>query len=128
RDPGEAVDLAFVQGGASEATGAAEAQSNDEAHELVSLGTLSYDPVWIFYREAARELKGGKLESLTQLRGWKVNVGGRGSGSPGLMSRLLGANGVERDELERSNFDETAAVMALLEGTVDASVLVSPPE
>src|SRR3954471_15337055 len=42
------VDLAFVQGGSSEA-----AQKLDEKEgevELVSLGSLFYEPVWLFYR------------------------------------------------------------------------------
>jgi hypothetical protein len=35
---------------------------------------------------------------------------------------------MERTDLKRSNFDETTAVVALLEGKLDAAVLVSAPE
>jgi TRAP-type uncharacterized transport system substrate-binding protein len=128
RDPKERVDLAFVQGGSNDGT-----QANDkkeEMEELVSLGTLAYDPVWIFYRiESAKKLnKDAVLTGIPQLRGWRVNVGVRGSGTPGITNRIFGANAVERDELKRTNLDETSAVVSLLDGNLDAAVLVSAPE
>jgi TRAP transporter TAXI family solute receptor len=120
RDPKENVDIAFVQGGSSDSARLSD-EEKENMVELVSLGTLFYDPVWIFHRGAA-------LKGLPELRGRSVSVGARGSGTPGLMNKLLFANGLERDELKRANFDETAAVMALLEGKLDAAVLVSAPE
>lgn len=130
RDPKEHVDLAFVQGGTSDGAAAEEPEQAVRAHELVSLGTVAYDPVWIFYRAAAAKKLGREatLRSLPQLRGWRVNVGARGSGTPGLVTKLLAANAVERDELRRTTLDETSAVVALLGGELDAAVLVSPPE
>jgi TRAP transporter TAXI family solute receptor len=129
RDPKEKVDLAFVQGGSSDAAQQTEEQKKDQM-DLASLGTLAFDPVWIFYRtESAQKLnKQAVLTGIPQMRGWRVNVGARGSGTPGLMNKILFANGLERDELKRSNLDETSAVMALLEGNLDAAVLVSAPE
>jgi TRAP transporter TAXI family solute receptor len=129
RDGKEDVDVAFVQGGSSDSTQASEKQK-EEMEDLVSLGTVAYDPVWIFYRaDAAKKLnKEAVLTGIAQLRGWRVNVGVRGSGTPGIMNRILAANSVERDELKRTNLDETFAVMALLEGNLDAAVLVSAPE
>ena len=129
RDPKEKVDIAFVQGGSSDS-----ARQSDEEKEknvdLVSLGTLFFDPVWIFYRaESAKKLnKEAVLAGIPQLRGWQVNVGVRGSGNAGLMNKILFANGVERDELKRAFLDETTAVVGLLEGSLDAAVLVSAPE
>jgi TRAP-type uncharacterized transport system substrate-binding protein len=130
RDAKEKVDLAFVQGGSSDSMQAAADRKKEDMEELVSLGTMAYDPVWIFYRaESAKKLgKEARVSSLPQLRGWHVNVGVRGSGSPGIASRIFAANSVERDELKRSNLDETSAVVALLDGGLDAAVLVSPPE
>src|SRR5688572_31576371 len=56
RDPKENVDLAFVQGGSSDGQQNQNEQNGAEMEELVSLGTLAYDPVWIFYRaEAAKK-------------------------------------------------------------------------
>jgi hypothetical protein len=91
---------------------------------------VAYDPVWIFYRaESAKKLaKNGVLAGIPQMRGWQVSVGVRGSGTPGIFNRILAANLVERDELKRVNLDETSAVIGLLDGKLDAAVLVSAPE
>jgi TRAP-type uncharacterized transport system substrate-binding protein len=130
RDAKENVDVAFVQGGSNDATQPANEKKKEEMEELVSLGTIAYDPVWIFYRaDSAKKLnKEALLHGVAQLRGWQVNVGVRGSGTPGIMNRILAANSVERDELKRTNLDETSAVVSLLEGNLDAAVLVSAPE
>jgi TRAP transporter TAXI family solute receptor len=120
RDPKQHVDLAFVQGGAAETI----RNDGDEHEPVVSLGSLFYEPVWIFYRAGALP----KFTSLGQLRGKRVNIGARGSGTPGLFMRLLAANQIEPDELQRSLLGETEAVVALLDGKLDAIVLVSAPE
>jgi hypothetical protein len=85
--------------------------------------------VWLFYRaEAARQLPGGALTSLTQLQQLRVNVGARGSGSPFLMRRLLEANKLEPAQLKLSRLDQTAATVAFLNGELDAIVFASAPE
>ncbi|HEY7240558.1 MAG TPA: TAXI family TRAP transporter solute-binding subunit [Burkholderiales bacterium] len=129
RDPKEKVDVAFVQGGSNDGNQAAN-DKKEEMEDLVSLGTVAYDPVWIFYRaESAKKLgKDALVTSLPQMRGWRVNAGVRGSGTPGISGRIFAANSIERNELKRSNLDETSAVVALLGGELDAAVLVSPPE
>jgi hypothetical protein len=108
----------------------ADAKKKEEMENLVSLGTVAYDPVWIFYRAAAAKQlnRQAAATAISQLRGWRVNVGVRGSGTPGIMNKILTANSVERDELKRSNLDETSAVMGLLEGNLEGAVLVSAPE
>jgi len=127
RDEKEDVQLGFVQGGASEANRAVD--ENREGAELVSLGSLFYEPVWLFYREtAARALPRATLAELAQLRGWRVNTGAEGSGMPGLMGKLLDANGVKVEELKRSHLDLTPAVVALLGGELDAVAFASAPE
>ena len=129
RDPKEHVDVAFVQGGSGDSARASEEEKANMV-DLVSLGTLFYEPVWVFYRtESAKKLnRGATLAAIPQMSGWSVNVGARGSGTPGLMSKILNANGMERTDLKRSNLDETSAVVALLDGKLDAAVLVSAPE
>jgi TRAP-type uncharacterized transport system substrate-binding protein len=119
RDAKEPVDVAFVQGGSGES--AAEDDDKVPDVELVSLGSVNYEPVWIFRR-------GEPLQRLTDLRGLRLNSGVRGSGTPGITRRLLEANFVDRDEVKRESLAETPAVMALLEGRLDVAVLVSPPE
>ena len=128
RDAKRDVDIAFLQGGSSE-TQRAQKQEEEQL-PLMSLGSMFYEPVWLFYREdAARKLnREGLLSDFSQLRGLRVNVGPRGSGIPGMMSRLLRANLMERDDIKRSNLDLTASVVALLGGELDAVVMVSAPE
>ena len=128
-DPESGVDIAFVQGGADERDRRPHSEDEDE-DPLVSLGSLFYEPVWLFYREesAKRLLKSNTLTSLGQLVGWRVNIGVRGSGTPNLMRRLIEANKIDRNEIQVLREPLTPAVMALLEGTSDAMVFNSAPE
>ncbi|HEY0820640.1 MAG TPA: C4-dicarboxylate ABC transporter substrate-binding protein, partial [Rhizobacter sp.] len=66
RDAASGVDIAFVQGGADERE---RRPAEEDEDSLVSLGSLFYEPVWIFYREdsAKRLLKSDTLSSLAQL-------------------------------------------------------------
>ena len=127
RDEKEDVQLGFVQGGASEAHRAVDEDQDGAA--LASLGSLFYEPVWLFYREsAAKPLPRATLAELAQLRGWRVNIGAEGSGMPGLMGKLLDANGMQAEELKGGHLDLTPAVVALLGGELDALVFASAPE
>jgi len=119
---GEA-DLAFVQGGTGELR-------PDDAEALESLGSLFVEPVWLFYRvDSARKVAAkGRLQSLGQLRGMRVNVGTAGSGVPTLMDKLLEANRVEPKELKLSQQGQTPATVDFLAGKLDALVFASAPE
>lgn len=124
-DPASGVDLAFVQGGAGE-----RARSQAEADALLSLGSLFYEPVWLFYREesAQRQLKAPTLGNINQLSGWKLNIGARGSGSANIVRKMLEANHVDAATMTLSRLEPTPAVMALLAGEIDALVFASAPE
>ena len=127
RDAKQKVDFGFVRGGSSEAIRAEEEKGT--GLRLVALGSLFLEPVWLFYRaDSAAKLPGKKLERLDQLRGWRVNVGGRGAGSANLFRKLLNANGLEREDLKLDRLDPTHAAIALFEKNLDALVLVSAPE
>jgi TRAP transporter TAXI family solute receptor len=135
RDPKQDVQIAFVQGGASvQRQAAAEGEEKDKGDDdsvpLMSLGSVFYEPVWLFYRtdSAKKVAKSGELTEFSQLKGMRVNTGNRGSGIPGVMNRMLSANLMERSDLQRSSLDTTPAVTALLEGKLDAVALVSAPE
>ena len=127
RDAKEKVDFGFVRGGSSEVI-----QAEDEKGTglpLVTLGSLFFEPVWIFYRtDAAKKLPGKKLEKLDQLRGWRVNTGGRGAGSTNLLSKLISANGLNREDLKIERLDLTQSAIALFNNEIDAMTLVSAPE
>ena len=132
RDAASGVDLAFVQGGGDGQTpDDAEADSNaaPDAH-LVSLGSMFYEPVWLFYREAAaqRLVKAPQLTSLAQLAGARLNIGAPGSGAPPLLRRLLAANAIAPDAITLLQQPTTPAVVDLLDGRIDALALASAPE
>jgi TRAP-type uncharacterized transport system substrate-binding protein len=124
-DPKSGVDIAFAQGGAGE-----KRKAEDPDDPLVSLGSLFYEPVWLFYRkDSAQRLLGSEtLPSLKKLEGWRFNIGARGSGAPNLMLRMIDANDLDRNALTVLRLEQTPAVMALLEGQIDALVFASAPE
>ena len=131
KEPGGDVDIAFVQGGADENAPTTATDEGDLPDDgLVSLGSLFYEPVWIFYRvEAAQRLrKEDTLTSLTQLPGWRVNIGAPGSGVPNLMARLLEANRIDPATITLVREPSTPAVVGLLDGSIDAIVFASAPE
>ena len=117
------VDLAFVQGGTA-------ALTDDDLENLNSLGALFLEPIWLFYRtDAAQRLnKKQQLTSMTQLAGWRVNVGTDGSGVPTLFHQLLEANHLQPQQLTLSHLTETPATVDFLAGKLDAMVFVSAPE
>jgi hypothetical protein len=138
------VDIGFVQGGTNE-------MSETDQANLETLGSLFLEPIWLFYREEsaakliatkdpqentskkkpsspAQPQPAPRLASLTQLPGWRLNVGTEGSGVPKLMTRLLESNRVELKEVKLSTLDQTPATMALLGGELDAVVFASAPE
>ena len=129
QDAKQDVQIAFVQGGASE-TLRTNAEGVEEKLPVMSLGSMFYEPVWLFYRaDAAKQVKrDGVLTDFSQLQGLRVNVGARGSGTPGIVNRMLLANRMDREDIKRSNLDLTPAVVALLGGDVDAAAMVSAPE
>lgn len=109
------VDLGFVQGG----SGAA-----DEDEELSALGNLFVEPLWIFYRSAAVR----RIDGLRDLQRLRINVGTAGSGVPALMQQLIEANGLDPQRMQLLQLESTPAVVALLDGRIDALVFASAPE
>ncbi len=131
QDPKSGVDVAFVQGGSEEPVDGDEDVPVDKG--LVSLGSMFYEPVWLFYREDSakrllKSMKSDTLTSLAQLSGWKLNVGAAGSGVPPLMNKLLEANRVDPASIQLSREALTPAVVEFLEGRLDALVIASAPE
>lgn len=117
------ADLGFVQGGSADI-------GYDDEESISSLGSLFVEPLWLFYREdsAQRQNQTDTITTLTELQGWRVNVGTPGSGVPRLFSTLLDVNRVERDQLHLSELEQTPATVAFLDGHLDAVVFASAPE
>ena len=105
---GEA-DIGFVQGGLV----------GDKVPEgLVSLGSVAYQPIWVFYRDTT------KINRLAELAGKRVGVGAKGSGTNVLALALLQMNGITGAP---TVFVEQAAEDAandLLENKLDAVFLM----
>jgi len=108
-DRGE-VDVAFVQGGS---------RTPNEAEDLRALGSLYFEPLWLFHRA------GLSLDRLNELRGLRVAVGAAGSGTRQLVTGLLHDTGVTDDALQLSPLSGRAAAQALRAGELDALFLVS---
>jgi TRAP transporter TAXI family solute receptor len=123
------VDVAFIQGGADPTLARADPEGRPK-DDLVSLGSLFHEPVWIFYRadSAQRLAKASEITALGQLAGWRVNIGAPGSGVPALMARLMEVNDLDPGQLTLLQEPQTPAVVALLEGRSDAVVFASAPE
>jgi len=118
------ADVGFVRGGSADPVA-------DEEAGLTSLGSLFYEPIWLFYRtDSAQKIdrKTATLTSLTQLRGLRVNVDLPGSGLPDIMERMLKANRLGPDDLLLSNLEQASAAEALEAGILDAIVLSSAPQ
>lgn len=78
------AQVGFVQGGVLEPKVDPDDEDSDSA--LVSLGSVFYEPVWVFYRGSRT------VERLTDLRGKRIAIGQEGSGVRQLAQQLLAAN------------------------------------
>lgn len=107
------TDLALVQGG----VGDAESLTN-----VVSLGRMFMEPVWVFYR--APEV----IDRLTQLKGKRIAVGPEGSGTRQLAVALLQPNGVTAKASTFEALGGQQAANCLLEASCDAIILVASPQ
>jgi hypothetical protein len=65
--------------------------SQEQSKQMYSLGSISYDPVWIFYR---KELV-GKVSTFQDLAKYRVVLAPKKSGSYVLTKKLFHANGIE---------------------------------
>ena len=100
------VDIGFVQGGVV---------GDLNIDKLVSLGSISYEPLLIFYRSAK------PMELLSQMNGKRLAIGPVGSGTQTLALALLKANGIEPGGATvLADLDAEDATKALIEGKVDA--------
>ena len=108
-DPAFRVDVGLVQGGL--ARGA-------DISNLVSLGTVFYQPLMVFYRGAV------PVQLLSGLAGKRIAVGAVGSGTHALAVTLLNANGIKEPGPTRLlPLGGEDAVRAFLAREVDAGFL-----
>ena len=106
------ADLAFVQGGTSSGKG---------ENALLSLGSLFYEPVWVFYRGER------PVRRLSELKGKRLAVGEKGSGTRLVVLRLLEDNGVTPASAVLADLGGQDAADALVNGRVDAAFFIASP-
>jgi uncharacterized protein len=85
---------------------------------IEGLGALYYEPLWIFARDEQ------PLRPLTALAGQRVAVGEVGSGTRAAALALLAEHGVDEEGATLAPLQGEAALAALVEGRVDAVMLV----
>jgi len=107
------VDVAFVQGGLSGASG---------SKDLYSLGSFFYEPLWLFLRN---DLEVDKISGLIRKR---IATGAEGSGTQALALQLLGDNRIDGSNAQLMPLNDRQSAEALLRGEADAAFFVASPE
>jgi hypothetical protein len=111
-DADSAIDIAFVQSGMP---------VGEDGATLLSLGSVAYSPLWVFYR-------GETLTDLGGLAGRRIAIGPENSGTNALARTLLAANQADGAGTTLLAMERQEAAAALADGTVDAVILVCPAE
>jgi len=110
-DPLFKADIGFVQAGLTKGHG---------IDNLVSLGSVSYQPLLVFHRLSQ------SVERLSQLSGRRIAVGREGSGTRLLALTLLTANGIEPGGTTTIlEMEGERAATALSKGEIDAVFLMA---
>ncbi len=101
---GGGVDLGFVQGGLV---------GENPPAGVVSLGSIAYQPLWIFYRGTT------KITRLSELAGKRLGIGSPGSGVEAFARAMLGANGITGAPTTLVEQPTEAAAKAFQAGQLD---------
>lgn len=109
-DPTFRVDVGFVQAGES---------AGSQGDKLFSLGSIAYQPLFVFYRSST------PASLLSDLAGKRLAIGAAGSGARALALTLLETNGiVPGGATAILDLEAEDASKALLEDKVDAVFLM----
>ena len=106
------VEIAFIQGGTV---------SKSDQGRLEGLGSLYYEPLWLFHN---RELELDRLQHLESVR---LAIGPEGSGTNALVSRLVAETHLDTNRLSLLALSTRETLSALEDGTVDAAFFVTRP-
>jgi TRAP-type uncharacterized transport system substrate-binding protein len=118
-DPRSGVSVALIAGGSLSA---------GDASQLESLGTMFYEPLWLFHKADPRDvIRDGQRGRLTRddLHGRKISIGPEGSATRALSLKLLERNRIEPQEVELLPLPPQAAGEKLLAGDIDVAVMLS---
>ncbi len=109
------AQVGFVQGGVMPPKEDPDAEDDSG---LLSLGSMFYEPVWVFYR-GERD-----LTRLTDLRGKRIAIGQEGSGVRQLAQQLLAANEIQAGE-HLVPLSGLKAAEELQQGRIDAAFIIA---
>jgi TRAP-type uncharacterized transport system substrate-binding protein len=109
RDPQSGVSVGFIQGGTT---------TKKESPNLESLGTVFYEPLWLFYRS---EIGGG----IQALRGRRLSIGPEGSGGRALALELVKRTKIDSIVGELLAFTPQVASEKLIADDIDAAFIVT---
>ena len=112
RDSRSGISVGFIQGGTT---------TSKESPQLESLGTIFYEPLWLFRR-------GEVGEGLQGLRGQRLSIGSEGSGGRALALQLIQRTKVDKIIGELSGFAPQIAAEKLIAGEIDAAFIVTACE
>jgi len=110
RDESSGVSVAFLESGLT-----GQAASPD----LVSLGTVSFEPLWFFLRGGTRH------GTLLQLQDKRISIEPEGSATRVLARRLLALNGVDESDVALLGLPPERSAEALLRGEIDGAVMLT---
>ena len=108
------ADIAFVQGGTS-----SDQADNESDSALHSLGSLYYEPIWIFVS------KSFKPETLTDFKQRNIAIGSPGSGTQMVAQQVLELNGINENNAQFASLSSKQTATALLDGSIDAGFIVA---
>lgn len=114
KDPRSDVFVGFVHDGLI---------TQEEAPDLVSLGSLYYEPLWVFVTA-----KGPPLNRLNHLANKTISIGEQGSGTASLARRLLDNSGVTDKNAHFTYHKWDEIHQQLKDGKIDAAFFIGPPE
>lgn len=118
KDPKSDVDVGFVQDGLG---------TPEDAPDLVSLGSLYYEPIWIFYN-AKLDRGHVPMTRFNHLLGKKIAIGRPGGGTRILAQRILKSAGVNEKNSHFLDLGWRDAARAVGDGRVDAAIFLATPE
>ncbi|MFZ6778154.1 TAXI family TRAP transporter solute-binding subunit [Undibacterium sp. Ji83W] len=111
-DPDSEIEVGFVRSGSTD-----EAQAHERG--LISLGSLFYEPIWVFYRSPK------EFTTISQFKGKIVNVGPDGNGVAKLFSQILSVNSMSEEDVTIQKRADTPGTVALLDNKVDVLIFSS---
>jgi len=108
RDPGSGVSAAFIQAGTT---------TQERSPGLVSLGTMFYEPLWIFCRCDTQGLE------MKDIFSRHVSIGPAGGATHDLALRLMRLNGLDPAKVQLEKYSPERAAEELEQGRIDVAII-----